>query len=144
VTTIHGLLVFDGIIRPVASASALTLIIGYIYYWHLQFLNHAIIIKTKVLLPLAYVTLVDFGLFSFIYKCRGKNKKLTALKSNSNTVRFNFQTYIIFSINLVSKRPIVHVSAEALATGRMIPSKTNSPCQSRSTGYWADDTIKDQ
>jgi hypothetical protein len=31
-----------------------------------------------------------------------KNKKLTALKSNSNTVWFNFQTYIIFSINLVS------------------------------------------
>ena len=25
---------------------------------------------------------------------RGKNKKLTALKSNSNTVWFNFQTYI--------------------------------------------------
>ena len=33
---------------------------------------------------------------------RGKNKKLTALKSNSNTVWFNFQTYIILSINLVS------------------------------------------
>ena len=33
---------------------------------------------------------------------RGKNKKLTALRSNSNTVRFNFQTYIILSINLVS------------------------------------------
>ena len=31
---------------------------------------------------------------------RGKNKKLTALKSNSNTVWFDFQTYIIFSINL--------------------------------------------
>ena len=28
--------------------------------------------------------------------------KLTALKSNSNTVWFNFQTYIIISINLVS------------------------------------------
>ena len=26
--------------------------------------------------------------------CRGKNKNLTALKSNSNTVWFNFQTYI--------------------------------------------------
>ena len=25
---------------------------------------------------------------------RGKNKNLTALKSNSNTVWFNFQTYI--------------------------------------------------
>ena len=33
---------------------------------------------------------------------RGKNKNLTALKSNSNTVWFNFQTYIIFSMNLVS------------------------------------------
>jgi hypothetical protein len=32
----------------------------------------------------------------------GKNKHLTALTSNSNTVWFNFQTYIIFSINLVS------------------------------------------
>ena len=34
--------------------------------------------------------------------CQGKNKNLTALKSNSNTVWFNFQTYIIFSISLVS------------------------------------------
>jgi hypothetical protein len=33
---------------------------------------------------------------------REKNKNLTALKSNSNTVWFNFQTYIIFSINLLS------------------------------------------
>ena len=32
----------------------------------------------------------------------GRTKNLTALKSNSNTVWFNFQTYIIFSINLVS------------------------------------------
>ena len=32
----------------------------------------------------------------------GRKKNLTALKSNSNTVWFNFQTYIIFSINLVS------------------------------------------
>ena len=31
-----------------------------------------------------------------------RTKNLTTLKSNSNTVRFNFQTYIIFSINLVS------------------------------------------
>ena len=43
-----------------------------------------------------------------MYQCcgfksrRGKNKNLTALKSNSDTVWFNFQTYIIFSINLVS------------------------------------------
>ena len=33
---------------------------------------------------------------------RGKNKKLTVLKPNSNTAWFNFQTYILFSINLVS------------------------------------------
>jgi hypothetical protein len=34
--------------------------------------------------------------------CLGKKKHLTAQRSNSNTVWFNFQTYIIFSINLVS------------------------------------------
>ena len=33
---------------------------------------------------------------------RGKNKHLKALRSNSNIVMFNFQTYIIFNINLVS------------------------------------------
>jgi hypothetical protein len=32
----------------------------------------------------------------------GRTKKMTALKYKSNTVWFNFQTYIIFSINLVS------------------------------------------
>jgi hypothetical protein len=46
--------------------------------------------------------------FQYVYQWRefksrrGKNKNLTTLKSNSNTVWFNFQTYIIFSINLVS------------------------------------------
>ena len=39
--------------------------------------------------------------FIYIYS-RGKNKNLTAQKSKSNTVWFNFQMYIIFSINLVS------------------------------------------
>jgi hypothetical protein len=34
---------------------------------------------------------------------RGKNKNLTAQKSKSNTVWFHFQTYLIFSINLVSQ-----------------------------------------
>ena len=34
---------------------------------------------------------------------RGKNKLLTAQRSNSNTVWFNFQMYIVFSINLVSQ-----------------------------------------
>jgi hypothetical protein len=28
--------------------------------------------------------------------CQGKNKNLTAQKSNSNTVWFNFQTYILY------------------------------------------------
>jgi hypothetical protein len=32
-----------------------------------------------------------------------RNKNLTAQRSNSNTVWFNFQMYIIFSINLVSQ-----------------------------------------
>jgi hypothetical protein len=32
-----------------------------------------------------------------------QNKKLTAQRSHSNTVWFNFQTYIIISINLVSQ-----------------------------------------
>ena len=34
---------------------------------------------------------------------RGKNTNLTAQKSKSNTVCFNFQTYVIFSSNLVSQ-----------------------------------------
>ena len=34
---------------------------------------------------------------------RGKNKNLTAQRSNSNTVWFNFQTYIIFSIKIISQ-----------------------------------------
>jgi hypothetical protein len=56
-----GLLVPEGIIRPVVSASALTWYIKYICYWNLDFLNNVIIIKTKVLLPHAYVHLTDFG-----------------------------------------------------------------------------------
>jgi hypothetical protein len=34
---------------------------------------------------------------------RGKKTNMTAQRPNSNTVWFNFQTYIIFSINLVSQ-----------------------------------------
>jgi hypothetical protein len=40
---------------------------------------------------------------------RGKNKNLTALKSNSNTVWFNFQTYIyiyIYIIIIIKKLPL--------------------------------------
>ena len=46
-----GQLALKGIIHPVVSASARPWIIIYIYYWNLQFLNNAIINKTKVLLP---------------------------------------------------------------------------------------------
>jgi hypothetical protein len=49
----YGLLVPEGIILPVVSASVMTWFIRYIYYWNLQFLNHVIIIKTSVLLPQA-------------------------------------------------------------------------------------------
>ena len=48
---------------------------------------------------------------------RGKNKHLTALKSNSNTVWFNFQTYIIFSINLVSFKVTLRSSGTDILYG---------------------------
>jgi hypothetical protein len=51
----------EGIIRPVVSASVLTLFIRYIYYWDLHFLNNIIINKTNVLLPQLWLTVVDFG-----------------------------------------------------------------------------------
>ena len=49
--------------------------------------------------------------------CRGKNKNLTALKSNSNTVWFNFQTYILFSINLVSFKGTLRSSGTDILYG---------------------------
>jgi len=36
---------------PIVIVLALAWFISYIYYWNSQFLNNAIIIKTKVLLP---------------------------------------------------------------------------------------------
>ena len=42
---------------------------------------------------------------------------LTALKSNSNTVWFNFQTYIIFSINLVSFKVTLRSSGTDILYG---------------------------
>jgi len=41
--------------------SARTWFIRYICYWHFQFLNNVIIIKAKVVLSQAPVTLADFG-----------------------------------------------------------------------------------
>ena len=59
-TSVGELLVADGSIRPVVSASALTLLTRYIKYRKLSFLKHVIIIKTKILLPQEYVFLADF------------------------------------------------------------------------------------
>jgi hypothetical protein len=40
---------------------------------------------------------------------RGKNKNLTVLKSNSNTIWFNFQTYIyIYSQTCIKRSPLGH------------------------------------
>ena len=61
-TSVGGLLVPEGIIRPVVSASELTWCIRYIHYRNLQFLNNVINNKTKVLLPQAFL----FTLFGFI------------------------------------------------------------------------------
>ena len=60
-TSAGGLLVLEGIIRPVISASALTWFIKYIYYRNLQFLYNVIINKTNILLLQAYVTVADFN-----------------------------------------------------------------------------------
>jgi hypothetical protein len=57
-TSADGLLVPEGIICPVVSASELTSI----YFLNLQFLNNIRIRKkNRVLLPHEYVTLADFG-----------------------------------------------------------------------------------
>ena len=48
---------------------------------------------------------------------REEQKNLTALKSNSNTVWFNFQTYIIFSINLVSFKVTLRSSGTDILYG---------------------------
>ena len=46
-----------------------------------------------------------------------EEQNLTALKSNSNTVWFNFQTYIIFSINLVSFKVTLRSSGTDILYG---------------------------
>ena len=65
-TSVGGLFVPDGIIRPEVSAekSVLRHWLGWLdifFYWNLQFLNNVIINKTKVLLLQSRVTLADFG-----------------------------------------------------------------------------------
>jgi hypothetical protein len=44
-----------------------------------------------------------FGVHYTFKSHRGKNTNLTAQRSNSNSVWFNLQKYILFSINLVSQ-----------------------------------------
>ena len=45
---------------------------------------------------------------------RGKNTNLTAQRSNSNTVWFNFQMYVIFSINIVSLVTLISSGTDIL------------------------------
>ena len=52
-TSAGGLLVPEGIIRPVVGALALTWFIKYTHYWNLQFLNNVSINESNVLLPQA-------------------------------------------------------------------------------------------
>ena len=59
---------------------------------------------------------IERNIYIYISR-RGKNKNLTALKSNSNTVWFNFQTYIIFSINLVSFKVTLRSSGTDILYG---------------------------
>ena len=96
-TSAGGILVPEGIIRPVVSASALTWFIRYIYYWNLQFLNNVIINKTKVLLPQAYVTLADYYLafqsFDFVRTWWRLFQKRVVL-TNFDIYVFIIQTYI--------------------------------------------------
>ena len=47
-TSAAGLLVGEGIIRPVYSVAAVTCFIRYIQIWNLQFVNNVCIIKTKI------------------------------------------------------------------------------------------------
>ena len=68
-TSAGWLLVPNGIIHPVINTSTLTLIVMYIYYWNLQFLNNVNINKTKVLLligDLIWFWLSCLGLLIFL------------------------------------------------------------------------------
>ena len=90
-------------------------------------LSNAYICNTSSVIYILKVRSHDtiFGAISHIYiyiwcgfkSRRGKNKNLTALKSNSNTVWFNFQTYIIFSINLVSFKVTLRSSGTDILYG---------------------------
>ena len=57
------------LIHPIINFSAPTWFVRYIYiyHWNLQFLDNVILIKTKVTLPQAYVTLVELGYSVWFY-----------------------------------------------------------------------------
>ena len=67
-TSAGGILIIDGIILPVVSASELTWFIRYIYYWNLHLRNNVIINITKVLFQndLSRFWLTCFMPFGFI------------------------------------------------------------------------------
>ena len=66
-TSARGLFVYEGVIRPMVSVSALTWFIRYISYSNLQFLNNVVINQTKVPLPQAYLTVADIGYLALLY-----------------------------------------------------------------------------
>ena len=71
-----------GINHPVFSASAPTHGLLQVFYKNVQFPRHVNIIKTKILLPQAHVTLVDFGSPFKVLWCSSSQRlfKLFALK----------------------------------------------------------------
>ena len=62
-------LVPGGMQRPVDCTSALTSYIKYIVYRNLQFLNHVIIVITKVFLLNHVIIVITKVLLSYIYDC---------------------------------------------------------------------------
>jgi hypothetical protein len=82
-TSARGLFVYEGVIRPMVSVSALTWFIRYISYSNLQFLNNVVINKTKVPFPQAYVTLADIGylVYTLCFTCYKRYLNLFTFKS---------------------------------------------------------------
>jgi hypothetical protein len=64
-----------------------------------------------------YVVVLHFKRLVWVQIPSREEQNLTALKSNSNTVWFNFQTYIIFSINLVSFKVTLRSSGTDILYG---------------------------
>ena len=64
-----------------------------------------------------YVVVLHFKRLVWVQIPSREEQNLTALKSNSNTVWFNFQTYLIFSINLVSFKVTLRSSGADILYG---------------------------